>query len=105
MLCLFALFAGMFPRFADIIIWIARPTMFMNAFNNKWWWAILGIIFLPFTTLMYIILWSPGVGLYGWDWFWIVLAVFLDLGHLSHTAYTNRNAIPGYTPAPTQPAA
>jgi hypothetical protein len=91
--CLFALFAGMFPRFADIIIWIARPTMFMNAFNDKWWWA-----------LMYIILWSPGVGLYGWDWFWIVLAVFLDLGHLSHTAYTNRNAIPGYT-QPSTPAA
>ena len=24
--CLFALFAGMFPRLADIFIWIARPT-------------------------------------------------------------------------------
>ncbi len=34
--CLFALFAGMFPRIADIFIWIARPTMFMNAFNDRW---------------------------------------------------------------------
>jgi len=41
----------------------------------------------------------------GFDWFWIVLAVFLDLAHYGHTAYNNRNAIPGYTPAPTQPAA
>ncbi len=59
--CLFALFAGMFPRIADIFIWIARPTQFMNSFNDKWWWAILGIIFLPFTTLMYVIL-TWGVG-------------------------------------------
>jgi hypothetical protein len=105
MVCLFALFAGMFPRLADIFIWIARPAMFMNAFNKMYIWPILGIIFLPFTTLMYIILWSPGVGLYGWDWFWIVLAVFLDLSHYAHTAYNNRNAIPGYTPPPAQPAA
>ena len=94
--CLFALFAGMFPRIADIIIWIARPAIFDAAFKGSWFWPLLGIIFLPFTTLMYIILWSPTLGLYGWDWFWIVLAVFLDLGHLSHTVYTNRNAIPGY---------
>ena len=94
--CLFALFAGMFPRIADIIIWIARPAIFDAAFKGSWFWPLLGIIFLPFTTLMYIILWSPTLGLYGWDWFWIVLAVFLDLGHLAHTVYTNRNAIPGY---------
>ena len=33
--CLFALFAGMFPRLADIFIWIARPTQFMTAFNGS----------------------------------------------------------------------
>ncbi len=102
--CLFALFAGMFPRIADIFIWIARPTMVSTAFKGSWLWPLLGIIFLPFTTLMYIILWSSGVGLYGWDWFWLVLAVVLDLGHYGHTAYNNRSAIPGYTPPPTQPA-
>jgi len=103
--CLFALFAGMFPRIADIFIWIARPTQFMNSFNDKWWWAILGIIFLPFTTLMYVLLWSPGIGLTGWDWMWLILAVFCDLMHYSSTAYSNRNQIPGYTApaAPTQP--
>jgi hypothetical protein len=37
--CLFALFAGIFPRLADIFIWIARPTYFNNAFNDKWWWV------------------------------------------------------------------
>ncbi len=69
--CLFALFAGMFPRIADIFIWIARPTQFMNSFNDKWWWAILGIIFLPFTTLMYR---DPDLGRGRYLWLGLVLA-------------------------------
>lgn len=94
--CCFAIFAGMFPRFGTLFIWIARPKMFSAAFNGGWILPILGIIFLPFTTLMYVILWSPGVGLYGWDWFWIVLAVVIDIGHWSTNVYHNRNRIPGY---------
>jgi|SRR5512137_2975447 hypothetical protein len=101
--CLFILFAGMFPRLADIFIWIARPTQFMNAFNDKIIWPILGIIFLPFTTLMYVIL-AWGVGsINGWDWFWLILAVFLDISHYAHTAYNNRSSIAAYT-GPRQPA-
>ncbi len=94
--CLFAMIAGIFPRLGTIFIWIARPQLFSAAFSSVIW-PILGIIFLPFTTLMYVILWSPGVGLYGWDWFWIVMAVVIDLMHWSSTAYQNRNSIPGYT--------
>jgi hypothetical protein len=87
----------MFPRLADIFIWIARPTYFSQAFNGSWLWPILGIVFLPFTTLMYVLLWSPGIGLNGWDWFWVFMAVILDLMHWSHTIYQNRTTIPGYT--------
>src|SRR4051812_32719631 len=56
--CLFAIFAGSFPRLATIFIWLARPTLFSNAFNDRWFLPILGIIFLPVTTLMYVIVWS-----------------------------------------------
>jgi len=97
MACLFVLFAGMFPRLADIFIWIARPTQFMNAFNDKIIWPILGIIFLPFTTLMYVILWSPVIGLTTGDWFWLIMAVLIDVMHYSSTAYSNRKSIPGYS--------
>lgn len=103
--CLFALFAGMFPRIADIFLWLARPVMFNTAFKGSWLWPVLGIIFLPLTTLFYVFMYTPGVGLVGWDWFWIVLAVLLDIGHLAHTTYTNRNTIPGYTAAPSTPSA
>ena len=57
--CLFIIMAGMFPRIADIILWIARPEMFTRAFNGTWFWPMLGIIFLPFTTLFYVFMWTP----------------------------------------------
>jgi hypothetical protein len=95
----------MFPRLGTLFIWIARPTMFNEAFNGSWLWPILGIIFLPFTTLMYVIL-SWGVGVVnGWDWFWIAMAVVIDLMHWSSNVYQNRERIPGYTPPPASPVA
>ena len=36
----------------------------------------------------------PGVGLVGFDWFWVILAVILDIGHWS-AGYTQRNQVPG----------
>lgn len=100
--CLFILMAGVFPRLADILIWLARPRMFSAAFGGSWLVPLLGIVFLPFTTLMYVILWSP-TGLTGWDWLWLVLAVVLDLSHYGHTAYTNRSALPGQSGASSTP--
>jgi len=103
--CLFALVAGAFPRFGTLLIWIARPIYFNQAFHGSWFWPILGIVLLPFTTLMYVLLYSPVTnGLYGWDWFWIAMAVVIDLMHYSSTAYYNRNRLPGASATPAQPA-
>jgi hypothetical protein len=55
---------------------------------------LLGIIFLPFATLIYLLLYTPGRGLSGWDWFWVILAALLDIGHWG-TSATQRNQIPG----------
>ncbi|MFI6601783.1 hypothetical protein ACIBHX_36520 [Nonomuraea sp. NPDC050536] len=76
------------------MIWIARPGL-VNAAFSSWFFAVLGIIFLPFTTLMYVILYTPGFGLRGWDWFWIVLALFFDLAHWAANV-SQRRQIPGY---------
>jgi hypothetical protein len=92
--CLFAVFAGFFPRLAVLFIWLARPALFNAAFGGAWLWPLLGIIFLPFTTLMYVLLWSPGVGITGFDWFWLILAVVLDLGGIGSSAYSNRDRLP-----------
>ena len=80
--CLFALMAGLFPRLALFIVWVARPALVGAAFST-WIVPLLGIIFLPFATLMYVLLYVPGVGLTGWGWFWVIIALLLDLGHLS----------------------
>jgi len=83
--CLFAIFGGLFPRLAVFILWIARPERVDAAFST-WLWPLLGIIFL--------LLYTPGRGLSGWDWFWVVLAALLDIGHWGASA-TQRNQIPG----------
>ena len=92
--CLFALFAGLFPRLGTLFIWLARPVYFNAAMGGSWFWPILGIIFLPFTTLMYVLLWSPR-GLMGWDWFWLILAVVLDASSYMSAGYAERDRIPG----------
>jgi hypothetical protein len=91
--CLFALFGGAFPRLAVLIIWIARPALVGAAFNT-FLLPLLGIIFLPFATLIYVILYTPGVGLTGFEWLWVLLAALFDIGHLA-ASYTQRNQVPG----------
>jgi uncharacterized membrane protein len=91
--CLFALMAGLFPRLALFIVWVARPARVDAAFDT-FLWPLLGIIFLPFATLMYVLLQTPGVGLTGGDWFWVILAGLLDVAHWTASA-TQRNQLPG----------
>jgi hypothetical protein len=42
--CLFALFAGLFPRLALFIVWLARPALVAAAFST-WIFPLIGIIF------------------------------------------------------------
>ena len=75
--CLLAFGASVAPRLFLILAWI---------FSDRWprvWGSdfilpLLGIIFLPYTTIMYMLVWSPS-GVQGWDWLWIILGLFLDL--------------------------
>ncbi len=87
--CLFVVFASFFPRLAVLFIWLARPALFNAAIGPLF--AILGIIFLPFTTLMYVVLWNPATGLAGFDWLWLGLALLIDLGGMASSAYANRD--------------
>ncbi len=91
--CLLAVMAGLFPRFVLFVFWIARPDR-MDAIFTSFVWPLLGLIFLPFTTLMYVLLWQPGVGVTGWDWFWVGIAALLDIGHWGASA-GQRNQVPG----------
>jgi len=87
--CLFALFGAFFPRLAVLFIWLARPALFNAALSPLF--AILGIFFLPFTTLFYVLLWNPATGIAGFDWLWLGLAFLIDLGSAASSAYSNKD--------------
>jgi hypothetical protein len=65
------------PRFVLAIWWIFGDKV-AAAFGSSLW-PLLGLIFLPWTTLAYLIAWQPG-GLSGnWDALLVVLGVALDI--------------------------
>jgi hypothetical protein len=92
--CLLLMFGAFFPRLAVFFIWLARPIYFEQALGSAFV-AILGILFLPFTTLMYVLLWTSN-GLSGWDWLWIFLAFLIDIGGLGSSAWGNRDRAGGF---------
>lgn len=93
MCCLFMALVVLGPRFAGILWWLARPTQWSAAFNGMIIWPILGLIFVPWMTLMFILV-APG-GINGFDWVWLGLGLFADIASYSGSAY-KRNEIPGY---------
>jgi hypothetical protein len=93
MCCLFATLVLLGPRIAGLFWWIIQPARWELAFGS-FIWPFLGLLFLPWTTLMYVAV-SPG-GATGFDWFWLALAVVADIASYSGSAYGNRDRIPGY---------
>ena len=92
MCCLFTTLVLLGPRVGILLWWVFQPIRFSAAFNTIIW-PILGIIFLPWTTLMYVGLF-PG-GIIGFDWVWIGLAFVADIASYGGGAYGNRDRIPG----------
>jgi hypothetical protein len=89
--CLFLLIAALSPRLAVILVWIFTPWV-DRAFGPVIW-PILGVIFLPIATLLYVIVWNTnGRGVHGWEWLLVVLGAFADLA-----SYASRAASRGRT--------
>jgi len=79
--CLLAFSAAVAPRLVLILAWIFSDR-WVVVWQNNVLLPLLGIIFLPYTTVMYLLAWSPAVAgggnIEGWDWLWIILGLFLD---------------------------
>lgn len=94
MCCFFTVLIFFGPRLAFLVYWLLLPgkvTAALEAFNFPWLVGILGLIFAPWTMLMYAIVFPMN----GWDWIWIGLAIGADI--VSYTAgYKNRNSVPYY---------
>ena len=86
--CLFALLAVLSPRAALIILWLFTPLV-QTVFEDHWLWPLLGLLFLPFTTLMYLL----AVGALGptifWGWVMVLFGLVMDVRGY-YDAYANR---------------
>lgn len=97
--CLLALFA----RVALLVVWLATPLV-TRAFQGGWLLPLLGLFFLPITTLAYVAVYAIAGSVTGWAWLLIVLAFLFDLGTHSSGAYANRRRMTGYrTPSGALP--
>ena len=89
--CIVVLIALFSPRLALALTWIFTP--WVDRAFGPIIWPILGIIFLPLTTLIYVILWNTnGRGVNGWEWIFVVLAVFGDIAAHAAGAARRREA-------------
>lgn len=93
--CLLAMGAAFAPRLVLLIalIWNTARWKLVWA-DTSWVWGLLGFIFAPYTTIMYVLVWSVG-GVSGWDWLWIGMGVLLDIMKWGQMA-ANRREVPGY---------
>jgi hypothetical protein len=73
--CIFALLAGVAPRLALVLMWLFTP--WVNRAFETFVVPLLGLIFLPLTTVIYVLV-APG-GLYGIEWLLVIAGFLIDL--------------------------
>jgi len=82
------------PRFAFVLVWIFGSRV--DAAFSSWLWPLLGVIFFPWTILMYVLAWGPLNGVSGAGWLLVALGVLLDvLTYSARSASNRRRAAPG----------
>ncbi len=77
-MCFFVILGAFAPRLALILVWLFTPLV-SRAFDALILIPILGLVFLPLTTLVYVLVFIPGTGVVGLGWLWLILALLIDL--------------------------
>ena len=91
MCCFFLSLVFFGPRLAFLIYWIIPAgAARVNAAFDSWFIAFIGWLFVPWTTLMYVIIYPVA----GFDWVLLGLAVFADIA--SYVSMSERRRMPGY---------
>lgn len=88
--CLIALMAIFVPRITLFMVWVF--TGYVSRAFQSFIWPLLGLFFLPYTTLAYSLVFVPGVGVVGWRWFWVALGLILDLASYSGGGASRKKA-------------
>ncbi len=78
--CIFVVVALLVPRAAIVVLFLFTP--WLEAAFRTWLWPVLGLIFLPYTTLAYTLAVVNTGGALTPGWLVVMLiAVLADLGH------------------------
>ncbi len=89
MCCFFATLWFLGPRFGFRIFWLFPwGRLKIAAAFTGWFWPLLGLIFLPWTILMYVIIFP----IVGFDWLWLGLAVVADISAYVTSAARRKDA-------------
>jgi hypothetical protein len=95
MCCAIAVLGILGPRALILFWWLTDPIRWAATFNNDVLLPALGFLFLPWATLMYVLLWSTG-GLTGLEWVLVGLGFLADLGTAGGGAFGNRDKVQSY---------
>jgi hypothetical protein len=88
-MCCLALTAGFLgPRVALFIWWVFGNKV--DAAFDTWIWPLLGLIFLPWTTLAYVLAWGPINAVSGAGWLVVALGFAADVATYSARAAKSR---------------
>jgi hypothetical protein len=87
--CLLAAVGSFFPRIALLLMWIF--TSYVDRAFTGILLPLVGLIFLPFTTIMFCLVYSPAAhGVVGANWIWVFLGLFLDFSSYASGGYGQR---------------
>lgn len=87
MCCLFAALMVIGARGAAVLWWLLEPARWRLTFDTSFVIPLLGILFLPWTTLSYVVVFPGGVT--GLDFLVLGLAFVLDLASYGGGYFSN----------------
>lgn len=76
--CLVLILIGVSPRLGIVAVWLFSDWV-ERAFNDGWVIPVLGIIFLPWTTALYVVGYVIGDGAAPWGILGIFIGLFMDI--------------------------
>ena len=78
------------PRLGILVWWLVDMGRWARTFPN-FWLPLVGSLFLPWTTIAYVLVF-PG-GITGLDWLWLAVGLLLDLGSYSGGGIKHRRVL------------
>jgi len=99
MCCFFTALVFLGPRLGFLVFWLfpygrLKINTAFAGLNFPFLVSLLGLIFVPWTTLMYVLIFP----LNGFDWIWLGLGLAADIVSWVGS-FHNRESVPGYSGA------